>query len=71
MRVKLGDSVYTEFGSGTVKAMTEEWCVVETHPLAKLGEREVAVMWSDVWVPLIADQSGGPGGISDHAIQEK
>lgn len=51
MKVKLGDKVCTEFGIGKIVAMTEEWCIVCTHPEQKVGYREVAVSWEGVSIP--------------------
>lgn len=54
MKVKIGETVITDFGEGPIIAMTNEWCIFLRNPKAPPGKREIAVPWDQVSLPAEA-----------------
>jgi len=50
MKVKMGDIVVSEFGSGPIVAMSREWCIHEDE-----AGNEIAVCWPDVAVQAVPE----------------
>lgn len=48
MVIKVGDMVSSIYGTGTVVAMSEQWCIHRTDD----GLNEAAVPWSEVHVSI-------------------
>jgi hypothetical protein len=58
IKVKIGMRVDGEVGSGTVIAMTNEWCIYKLYKPWSGGELECAEQWSSIRLAIDPPEPG-------------
>ena len=64
MIIHIGDEVHSDFGHGPVVALTDEWVIHENQ-----NGDEIAVQYSDVWVPAEKPVDAPRGGKEEAELE--